>query len=652
MKHTILTFFLATILLSLVSKLQAQDFTPDSWTEDPQLTELSNEEAEIALYYLLKKEIYQYAYDDSGSLICFKTYHHKIRVNNDEAIQQSNKIYISLRNTIDLVNLKARTINPGNKVVNFDEKNIKELKDDNSGYKILAIEGAEVGGEIEYFYTVQTTASHFMTRVIQASHPIKKFDFSLSCPDNLSFDFKIYNASIKVMQTDTTETSNDYALLLNDIPALNEEDFSAYENSKIRLELKLAYNAKSGDKRINSWADAGKVVYNQVYEIENSDKKAVTKFLKGIPKSGDPLNQFKQIEHFVKTNYNFEEQVSQESNQITNILKNQYASSLGFTKLYAEILNQLSIKHEIVLTSNRLEKAFDPEFDSWNYLDDYLIYITEEDLFLSPKSVMFRLGMVPDIYVGSYGLFIRQELIQDFMYPITHVGVIPIPNYEANYDNMKLEVTFSDDLTANEVNLTRDYKGYSASYYKAAWLFLEEKRRIEMIEDAVKYLATDAEIQSIKASRLNNTYDKWDEPFEIQSSFKTQLYIETAGDVILFKVGDLIGPQSEMYQDTERMTTVVNSSNRGYDRRINVQIPDGYSIKNPEDLIIIEKVKEGEKDFYVFESEYRIKGQILEIKIIEYYDQLIYPTEKFEAFRTVINSAADWNKIVLVLTPE
>ncbi|WP_374958832.1 hypothetical protein [Gilvibacter sp.] len=52
-----------------------------------------------------------------------------------------------------------------------------------------------------------------------------------------------------------------------------------------------------------------------------------------------------------------------------------------------------------------------------------------------------------------------------------------------------------------------------------------------------------------------------------------------------------------------------------------------------------------------FRSSYELDGNILRIKADEYYRVNIMKKELFEEFRTVINSAADFNKVVLILEP-
>jgi hypothetical protein len=96
---------------------------------------------------------------------------------------------------------------------------------------------------------------------------------------------------------------------------------------------------------------------------------------------------------------------------------------------------------------------------------------------------------------------------------------------------------------------------------------------------------------------------------------------------------------------------VENTFNRGYQRKIKVEIPKGYDIKNPNDLIIKKQVfNDDKKLLYNFDSSYSLDGQNLEITIDEFYDQLRFPLDRFEEFRQVINAAADFNKIVLVLS--
>lgn len=651
--NKIITIFLYPLFLifSTISTSVGQDFRPYQWTQERTITSLNDQPGDYELYYIQITEDYQFVYDtDEINLFCYVTNHHIIRVNNDEAINKSNRVYISMDNTVELTDLKARVITKDNRVINFDEENIKELESDETGYKIFAIEGAEIGSEIEYYYTRKINSSDFITRVFQYPYPVLNYSFSLSCPENLEYDFKLYNFKGQILQTDTTDSFNHYEYTAADIPAIHSENFSATESNKGRIEVKLAYNTQKSKSRLYTWGEAGKRIYEMFYSIDREEQKAFNDFIKEFDTNGDPLDVFMKIEHQIKTNYFLEEEAGPSGKELTSIFKNKYATSDGFTKLFATILNHLGIEHEIVLVSNRFTKAFDPDFDTWNFLDEYLIYLTITGQYLSPKDMPFRLGTIPYKYLHSYGLFVRREPIQDFIYPVAHTSKLPQVSFAENFDNMEMDVSFSEALDKNTVQLIRSYKGYTANYYKSALLSIDEEDKKEMLDNTMKYLAPDAEIEKIVVSEANTDYNVWNKPFTVQGTFTTKSYIESAGDIILFKIGELIGPQSELYQEQERTREIVNEFNRGYLRKLKIHLPEGFTIQNPEDLIVKKQVFDRDTLIFNFQSNYSLSGPLLEIEITEFYDRLTYPADKFKSFRTVINAAADWNKIVLVLT--
>jgi hypothetical protein len=52
---------------------------------------------------------------------------------------------------------------------------------------------------------------------------------------------------------------------------------------------------------------------------------------------------------------------------------------------------------------------------------------------------------------------------------------------------------------------------------------------------------------------------------------------------------------------------------------------------------------------YFFRSAYSQQGQKLTVTSTEAYHQIYWPKKDFEAYRSVINASANFNKIVLVL---
>ena len=90
---------------------------------------------------------------------------------------------------------------------------------------------------------------------------------------------------------------------------------------------------------------------------------------------------------------------------------------------------------------------------------------------------------------------------------------------------------------------------------------------------------------------------------------------------------------------------------RSYYRTIKVELPEGYQVSNLDELSIDNNFVENGKDLFSFKSSYELKGQTLKVKADEHYNVNIVSPTLYEEYRKVINSAADFNKITLVLEP-
>lgn len=651
MNKTSASYFLLALfaLIALFSHAQT-NYEAYTWEENRSLNEVPAGLEDVPLYAIDQHVIYHYVYEENGDFVCYKTIHKIYRVNNDEALSSTNRIYIPLYNTIELMAVKARAHTPDGRVVLLDEKNIKELEDEESGYRIFAIEGAEIGGEIEFYYTQKISGSTFGSEYFQNDFPILNFTFQLITPENLEYEFAVYNDDGEVIQTDATDQGNYYSFSKTNIPALYEESFSAYTVSKKRIEFRLSYNSVSGKSRLNTWSNVGKRLFDQIAIRSKSEEKALLKLMKTIGVNASAgWDELLKAEHFIKTNYFEDDKIGDVADKIDFINKNKFGSSKGYTKVYVGIAEKLGIPYEIVVSCDRFDKYLDPEFENWDNLDDYLIYFPTHDKYLSPEAFAQRIGTIPAEMITNNALFISPTQIQNFIYPVSRIEKLPEPDYKSNFDNLEIKVDFNQDLDQNEVEVERSFRGYMAQYYKASMLVLEQDDKEKMLDDIVKYLAPDAEIDQLEVTSADMSYSGWNEPFAVKSAYKSNSFIQRAGNTILFKVGELIGPQAEMYQERERLTEVVNTSNRGYFRKIEVNIPEGYSIGNPDDIVLKKEVVSDDKTIYIFDATYETNGQKLIISIDEWYDKINYPIADFEAFRAVVNAAADWNKIVLVL---
>ncbi len=87
-----------------------------------------------------------------------------------------------------------------------------------------------------------------------------------------------------------------------------------------------------------------------------------------------------------------------------------------------------------------------------------------------------------------------------------------------------------------------------------------------------------------------------------------------------------------------------------YFRKLIFDIPAGYTISNLSDLNMKVEMLNNGKLSCCFTSWYEVSGNKLIVYSREYYTENDYPADRFEAFRKVINAAADFNKKTIILT--
>lgn len=652
-----MTKTIAFILLTIITLSTgfASDAFQYDWEKDRKRFSLTDEE-KVMTELILKHHVqYHYALEDN-QFVMYTTTHKVVLVNNSEAIQKWNRISIPMYSTIDLVEVKARVIGADGKVVNFDKSNLKEVKDDERGsaYRVFAMEGVTLGSEIEYFYIRKMRGNVFDNVMMQSDVPTKNSSFKLTSPPHLKFDFKSYHGYAEVKSDQKKEdekvVENIYTASMASIPALKEEIYSYFEANRMKIEFKLAYNTARSQARLYTWDEAAKTFYGMLYSnYSKDDSKALDKFVKSLEdKQQESLDErIRAIEQKIKTGIQVDENARGENtNLLSSVIKYKVASKEGVTRLYAAVFDKLAINCQPVITCSRERGKFDGDFDTWSYLDEYLLYFPDTKGFLAPFSFETRYPLVPPDFTAQNGLFMEPIKIGDVKSALGSVNVIPAASYDVSCDDLLLEADFNEDMSINTIRQVREFGGYNAAFFAPYYDLMTEEQRLKMVEELTKQTAPDAIIKKWEAKALP---EKKAGSFLFNVTFETNHFIEKAGPRILFKVGELIGPQVEMYRDDKRTTDIENEYNRGYERLMKIKVPNGYTIKNAKDLTMNIVFKEGQETPFLFESSYELKDNLLTVRIKEYYKEIFVPLANYEDFRKVINAAADFNKITLVL---
>jgi hypothetical protein len=640
------------LVLSLAAGLRAQSlpaqltYASYTWDAKRKLLPLTAAEAQLPALLLLDVTAHEYYFDEQAKkLRLFSTDHRIVRVNSTDAIEHYNRIYVPVTDGA-LLSLKARTISPRGEVVEVNQSNIKELKDDDGqrGFKIF---GVEKGGEIEYLYSRERSPSYFGRDFLQSELPARLVKFELISPEQLTFDARVYHGPAAGRDT-VIAGKRLVRLTLKDVPPAREEAFANSQAERTRIEYKLAYNSSRGQERLFTWAAASQYLHGMLYSYSKDEQKAVDKLVKqlAVPAGAAPAEQVQLVENYLKTNFNL---VDNGDEDLAKIISSRNATEATFARLFAAVFRKLGLEHELIVTSDRSQAPFDESFDTWNYLDNYIFYFPATGQMLAPGRPDYRYGMVPAEWTANAGLYIRTVKLGTTESAVGKVRDIPTLRADQSPSDLDISVKFAPALDKSMVNIRYTLGGYHAQVIQPFYQLIPEEKRTEVAQDLIKGCVPDATFTKLTVLNGERGLSPLAKPFIVEAAVESAALLNRAGPKYLFKIGELLGAQSELYQTETRQFDVENDYNRRYNRVITFELPAGYQVRNLKDLTYDVQAGPAATPVYAFQSAYAVQGQTVTVTIKEHYDQVRWPKQDFEAFRAVVNAAANFNKVVLVL---
>lgn len=654
MKNKYSLLLIVTLLLSLQTTFSQKlpFFKSYDWDKTPNYKiEKVSDEKMIAI----KEKIVTEFYFEGNSLIEYFLEHKVFWLNSDEKIEDYNKIYLPYSSTSNLEIHKARVITKKGEVINLDQSKILTANDEETGkkYKYFAFEGVTKGSFIEFIYVVKKVPEYSGRKInLQSSYNKKVVEFDLFSPKNLIFKFKSYNNLPSVVKDTIIKEKNNWKLHLKEINSIERENLSAYNASKGAVIYKLDQNTATKVSDITSYSRVSQNLYAFYYpEYKKKTTQLLNKFISDLSLGNikDEESIVRKLDYYIKTNLFISNEANEGLKDLNEVLAKKVMNETGALKLYISLLRTLKIKHELVVTSDRRETKFDKEFEANNFLTDFLIYFPRTKLYLSPHDFETRFGF-PDAYkTDNYGLFVKEVKIGEFKSAVGKVKYIKPVKSDKTFDTMVINVDFEEgDLSKNNIQLDRSFNGYYAMDIQPFIHLIKGEKRDELIEGLAESINKNIEIKTKKL--VNDNPELFGlKPLKFIVNFDSEAFVEKAGRKYLFKLGELIGMQMQLYQEKERVLPLEEKFQRSYFRTITVNIPKGYKITNLEDLNIDNSYSEKGKELFSFKSSFKLIDNELKIIANEHYRKNRVNVSQYEEYRKVINSAADFNKIVLLI---
>lgn len=626
-------------------------FDEYDWSYEPQFEEIKHSD-HGAVFLKDMKAVEFYFDSEYNTLMQLYTVHTKIQVNTHEAVEIYNKHYMPMSRVVGIEDLRVRVIT-ADEIREIDEIDLKDFQgnDSYSSYKFFAIEGVETGSQIEYIYTFKMLPQLEGGREFFQSDELKlNSEFHIFCEDKMYFNTKSYNGLGALVLDTTIAGKNHYYTIMDHIEPLKQELYAPYTNSLMRVEYKLDHIKPATEVKLYTYEQLSNQLNSYLRSgLSKKSTKALKKLSKDLKLDGlNEMEKVRAVENYIKTSIAISDTGDDELEQLESIIEKQVANERGIIKLFVSFFDLNEVEYYYGLTSDRTRVVMDPEFESYSFLENYFFYFPAINKYMAPTETLYRLGFIPFTWCNNYGLFIKNMKLGETTAGIGEVRFIEPLLYHENQDILNIKLDFGGEFEEMNIDIQRTLTGYNATYIQPIFELIPQSETKIVVTELLNLTGKDVELKdfSLKNASLDSFYLK---PFILQGSGTTNSsFYNKAGNSYLFKIGEVIGEQVEMYQQDERKLPVENEFNRKYSRTIRFEIPEGYTVRNLKDLEVDVSFEDAGKETMGFHSAYEMEGSTVTVTIREFYKQLDFPLEKFKEFREIINAAADFNKKVLI----
>ena len=632
MKNIVFIIILFTYTISSYS----QYYKNYSWKEEVDTVDVEADHMNESSVGVFEKTIVEFVSGKfSNTILKYETHHYQTKVLNDKGVSKHSNIIIPMNEVINLIDIKVRIIDENGELSEFDNNTISEIDDfeSSANFKNFHLAGVKTNSTIEVLYTLEKQYNIHGNKILQKSYSIKKSEFLL-IPGPTQGIIKTYSIDSKVRDT-IINTYPAKTIKAVDIPAIIDEEYA----TAIANRQRLSFQCPLPDDNMNQedyWENIvsnispimfPKNIHPKIFEISSEliQKNEINEY-----------NIANNIDDYVKNNFTISENDNVSLNNINYILENKTSNDFSIIQVYTQLLTAAGINYEIVITSNRYYNRFDSEFFDPNMLREFLIYFPKEKKYIAPNRLEYRIGEAPFDLLGNYGIYIDRLL--DFYFS-------EIIQSDKSYSRIKrnIKVEFERKLKKIVIDEYQEYSGHWATNNRSLLSFSDE----EGLAGLKDYLTASGienkkaiNYEIINAELFQKNYNT---PFIVNSKISTESLTTKIKNGYQVKIGNVIGMQSQLYEDIDRFHPIEITYPNQYDYRIVVKIPKGYIIRGLEGLVFNKSYISlmGNK-ICKFESNYEINENELVISIQEYYKTLRYQKNRYNEFRDVINSAADF----------
>lgn len=490
----------------------------------------------------------------------------------------------------NVINVHGRTIKPDGSIVPFDgkvyDKTIVKAKGVKYQAKTFTLSDVQVGGIIEYYYTIDLAENFVFDSHWILSNELftKNAKFSLH-----PYTSDVQNINIRwswhLLPQGATEPKEepDHVIRMTavNIPAFETEDYMPPEN-EMKSRVDFIYSDEPFEKDSDRfWKKIGKKRNGQLESFVGK-KKAMEEAVSQIVSPSDaPEVKLQKIYARVQQVMNMSieaERTEQEQKRakekepenVEDLWKKQSGYGRDITWLYLALVRAAGFEAHGVWVSERRNYFFNAQMMDPYKLDENVVAVklNGKDAFYDPGSAFVPYGMLPWSETGVRGL----ELDKDGGTWIQ----TPLPASADSKIQRKAELHLTD-TGGLEGKLTVTYTGLEASERRVTEHLADDTARKKYLEDEVKDF-----IPVVSEPELTNKPD-WNnssQPLVAEFDLKVPGWVVGAGHRALFPMGLFSAPEKHIFDHTNRVHPIYFAYPYEVSDDLAVDLPLGWQISS------------------------------------------------------------------------
>ncbi len=487
--------------------------------------------------------------------------------------------------SVNISNIRARTIRPDGTVVNFDgkvyDKTIEKTKGTKIRAKTFSIPDVQVGSIVEYHFNYDfedhyifdshwVVSDQLFTRSAKFSlKPFPEWAVRWSWPAGLPL------GTVPPKQ----EPDNVVRMTAHDIPAFEIEDYMPPEN-ELKFRVLFIYSQEGFEQDpAKFWRKYGKKRYDAL-ESFLSKRKELESFVSSVVSPNDSQDVklrkiYARVQQFRNLSYeprkSTEEEKRDKQKKIENaadVLKYGYGSGYDLTWLFVGLARAAGFEASGGFVATRNDYFFQQNRMNSDELNSNvaIVKVDGKDLFFDPGSAFIPYGLLPWMETGVNGLKLNKD-----------GGVwvdTPLPLSVDSQIVRKADFKISDDGSL-EGKVAVTYTGLEAATRRQSWRNQDAEARKKYLEDVLKdYVPASIDVE------LKNQPD-WEsseKPLVAEYEVKIPGWVSSAGRRALMPAGIFCSTEKRMFEHANRVNAIYFQYPHRKTDDVTVELPAGLKI--------------------------------------------------------------------------